>query len=403
MADRTKFTILIRKGAKNRIDRERIDKQVKHIILRAFNASRVKNGWTGKVAEENFQAPKIINSEYVYKAKLSVICKPARPRAPDVMERQFDEIQEAVNKAGTSQGWEVTVDKADKKAAKDKVQTYAKAEVPSEWTEHFKHLYEREDQIEIVLSAIQAAVKSGFQDRFHVCLAGPAACGKTEILRGVRSMLGNDAVLEYDATATTMAGAIKDLAERAEVPRILLIEEMEKVDENSLRWLLGILDHRAEIRKVNFRQQIHKEVRMLCLCTVNDYDLFCDMMYGALASRFPNHVYCPRPGRKVLEQILKREIVRVKGKEKWIKPALDYAEKHGITDPRRVISICLCGRNKLLTGEYQKRLDRTDVSRFHKKTQLRGGQMKDDAAYDKSKTKKDVENKSPFKKRKVLR
>lgn len=385
MNDRTKFVIAIRKGGKNRIDRERIDKQVKHIILRAFNASRVKSGWTGKVTEENFQSPKIINGEYVYRAKLTVVCKPARPRSPDVMERQFEEIQESVGKAGSSQGWEITVDKGDKKAgAASKEQTYAKAEIPSEWTQHFKHLYERDDQIEIVLSSIQAAIKSGFQDRFHVCLAGPAACGKTEILRGIRSMLGNDAVLEYDATATTMAGAIKDLSERAEVPRILLIEEMEKVDENSLRWLLGILDHRAEIRKVNFRQQIHKEVRMLCLCTVNDYDLFCDMMYGALASRFPNHVYCPRPGRKVLEQILLREVLRVKGKEKWIKPALDYAEKQNITDPRRVISICLCGRNKLLTGEYQKRLDRTDVSKFHKKTQMRGG-IKDDVAYSKVK------------------
>lgn len=379
-----KFTVSIRKGSKNRTDPERLNSQIKHIKLRAFNASRVKAGWTGKVMESNLDKPKIINGEFVYKVQFSVICKPARSRDPNVVERQYEEIVDAIDKAGKSQGWEVSVNKDSQKSAA-KAQEYAKAEIPEEWTQHFQHLYEREDQIEIVLSSIQAAIKSNFQDRFHVCLAGPAACGKTEILRGVRSMLGNDAVLEYDATATTMAGAIKDLAERAEVPRILLIEEMEKVDENSLRWLLGILDHRAEIRKVNFKQQIHKEVRMLCLCTVNDYDLFTDMMYGALASRFPNHVYCPRPGRKVLEQILKREVERVKGREKWITPTLDYAEKHGITDPRRVISICLCGRNQLLTGEYQKRLDRTDVSRFHKKTQLRGGLMKDDAAYDKSK------------------
>lgn len=366
MSNVTKFSISIRKGNKNRIDKDKILTQVKHIILRAFNATRVKSGWTGKVDADNFYGPKIINGEYVYKAKLSAICKPARPRAPEVVERQFEEIQEAVSKAGASSGgWEVTVDK--KAGGKNKVaQSYAKAEIPDQWNQHFKHLYEREDQIEIVLSAIQAGIKSGFQDRFHVCLAGPAACGKTEILRGVKEMVGADAVLEYDATATTMAGAIKDLSERAEIPRILLIEELEKCDENSLRWLLGVLDHRAEIRKTNFKVQIHKEVRMLCLCTVNDYDLFSEMMYGALASRFPNHVYCGRPSRKVLEMILHREIERVKGREKWIEPTLDYAEKKGITDPRRVISICLCGRGQLLTGEYQKRLDRTDVTRFHR-------------------------------------
>ncbi len=30
------------------------------------------------------------------------------------------------------------------------------------------------------------------------------------------------------------------------------------------------------------------------------------MMYGALASRFPNHIYCPRPGRAILQKILEQ-------------------------------------------------------------------------------------------------
>lgn len=365
-----KYTILLAKSSKTRIDVERLEKQIQHIKLRAFNASRVKAGWSGKVIEKNYKTPRIVSGSLRYKVKFAVRCKPVRSRDPDVVERQYDEIVEAVEKAGKQQSWEVTVEK-EGKAVEKKEQVYAKAEIPEDWRKHFDHLYERDDQIEIVLSALKAGIESNFTDRYHCCLVGPPAGGKSDLLKGLKEILGNDAVLEYDATATTQAGAIKDLAERAEVPRVLLIEELEKVDENSLRWLLGVLDHRGEIRKTNFKVQIHKEIRMLCICTVNDYNLFLDMMYGALASRFPNHVYCPRPGRAVLKKILEREVARVKGKTKWIEPTLDYAEKKGITDPRRVISICLCGRNDLLNGSYQKRLDNTDVTKHSKKARRR--------------------------------
>lgn len=366
MSKTAKFTLSMVKGTQNRIDVGKLKSQIEHIKLRAFNASRVKSGWRGKVVEENFEKPKLKGEHFFYRVKFTILCKPARARAPEVIEVQYDEIRKVIETTGKISGWELASEDGVKVV--QKVQSYAEAKIPEDWTKHFAHLYEREDQVSLVLSAIQAGIKSDFNDRFHVLLAGPPAAGKTDLLKGVKDLLGNDAVLEYDATATTQAGAIKDLDSRQEIPRVLLIEEIEKVDENSLRWLLSVLDHRAEIRKTNFKVNIHKSVKMLCIATVNDYDLFTDMMYGALASRFPNHVYCPRPGRKVLEKILLREIARVKGRKKWIEPTLEYALARKISDPRKVISICLCGANDLLTGEYQRKLDRTDVHSHHKKS-----------------------------------
>ena len=72
---------------------------------------------------------------------------------------------------------------------------------------------------------------------------------------------------------------------------------------------------------------------MLCFCTVNNMALFNNMMYGALASRFPNKLYCPRPSLHIMEKILLREVKKVNGKEEWIAPTLEYCDVNKIDDP----------------------------------------------------------------------
>jgi hypothetical protein len=343
---------------------------VHHIRDRILNPTRVARGWDTSIDFNNW-VPKEEAGNFQYRVEFKIKCRPARARKPESIANEFANIVKIIVAACNSGGWQV--EKIDGKTPDDQIvpsnseQSYADVKISDKWKDHYSHLYEREDQIGIVLSAIQAAISSEWQDRFHVALIGEPAGGKTEILRATKEMLGGDATLEYDATATTQAGAIRDLDGRLELPRILLVEEMEKVDENSLRWMLSVLDHRAEIRKTTFRTNVHKQTKLLCLATVNDYDQFLKMMSGALASRFPNHVYCPRPGRDLLEKILIREVARVKGKTAWIKPTLDYVGQQKITDPRKVISICLCGTDKLLTGEYQKMLDRTSASQHMKK------------------------------------
>lgn len=231
--------------------------------------------------------------------------------------------------------------------------------------DYFDHIYGRSDQIKIIQSAILAGKESDWQNRFHCVLFGPPGCGKTDLLASTGQMLGkeNSAYLKLDATSTTEAGAQRILLEAAHIPPVLIVEEVEKTDEKSLRWLLGILDHRAEIRKTNFHIGTKaRNVKMLCLATVNDLNLFKKVMSGALASRFAHEIYCPRPDRIILEKILEREVSKVNGKKEWIEPTLQYCyDEKGVNDPRKIVPICLCGRDSLLDGSYQKSLTATEM------------------------------------------
>jgi MoxR-like ATPase len=165
--------------------------------------------------------------------------------------------------------------------------------------------------------------------------------------------------MEYDATATTAAGAIKDLSEREILPRVIVVEEIEKADEKALSFLLALCDLRGEIRKTTARATIQRDTKVLVVATVNDVPLFEKMLAGALASRFANKIWFKRPSRETLSRILVREIRKINGDPAWVSPALDYCEERGVTDPRQVIALALCGRDMLVSGAYQKMLSET--------------------------------------------
>lgn len=236
---------------------------------------------------------------------------------------------------------------------------YADVIVPDDWDSHFEHLFGVTSHIKRIKGAIEAGIMSEWANRFHCVLIGPPGCGKSDTAANIKRALGDDAVMEYDATATTAAGAIKDLSERDILPRVLIVEEIEKADPNTLGYLLALLDLRGEIRKTTARGRIQRDTKLLVVATVNNFDLFTKMQAGALASRFANQIWYRRPSREQLAMILTREVAKIDGDERWIKPTLDYCDEHGITDPRQVIALCLCGRDELITGEYQTMLAET--------------------------------------------
>lgn len=238
---------------------------------------------------------------------------------------------------------------------------YAPVEVPSDWDANFEHLFGLDNHIMRVRRALEAGIYSDWNNRYHCALVGPPGCGKSDICQSIKRALGEDAVLEFDATATTAAGAIKELAEREILPRILLVEEIEKADEKAMSFLLSVLDLRSQIRKTTARATIVRDTKLFAIATVNNVPLFQSLQAGALASRFSNTVWFQRPGRDQLELILGREIAKLgdEGDARWIAPTLDYCEDQGITDPRSVTAICLCGREMLLDGSYQRMLANT--------------------------------------------
>jgi intein/homing endonuclease len=182
-------------------------------------------------------------------------------------------------------------------------------------------------------------------------------CGKTEIMKSTAAMIGEEGKswLWFDATSMTKAGVIELVMESDTVPGVLFIEEIEKCPENDLRWLLGVMDVRGQIRRTNYRVGNQaKNVRMVVIATANDINLLRTVMAGALYSRFQNKIYCAPPDRTIMEQILLREVKEIKGDERWIEPTLKFAvDKWGMDDPRDIITILSCGGDRLMTGKYQ--------------------------------------------------
>ena len=228
--------------------------------------------------------------------------------------------------------------------------------------EYWKGLFGLDAQIRRVMKAIRLAEDSDFRKRINTLLVGPPGCGKTEICRRLRLAYGDSAVMEFDGTSTTHAGATKMLDEAEELPRVIVIEEIEKASNDVLTLFLGIGDGRGEIRKTTARGNVHKDAKMVLIATCNDYERFTKLNYGALKSRFANDVWFSQPGDDLLAEILKREIDEYigdgtagSGKKKygWIKPTLEWVKEVDNRDPRYVIAVCLTGGDDLVTGEYQ--------------------------------------------------
>lgn len=227
----------------------------------------------------------------------------------------------------------------------------------------FKNIYGLNPQIRTILSSIKSAIETDGNRRNHTVLWGKPACGKTQVVLAIENLLGPHSVLRLDATSTTRAGLeklfFKDLVK---IPPIVVCEEIEKAKEEWLQIWLGALDDRGEIRKINFRTCLVRELKILFICTVNDKNLFDKMMGGegshkpgALSSRCVNDVYFPRPDVDILRSILRKDIICKGGKEEYIEPCIELAKAINTNDPRKVLSF-LSGGERLLTGDYQEDL-----------------------------------------------
>jgi len=224
----------------------------------------------------------------------------------------------------------------------------------------WKNLYGVNPQIRIVLSNIKRAQETDGESRNHAVMFGHAGCGKTTTMFALEQMFGSDSVLKLDATSTTKAGLEKlFFNDMTEIPPLVFMEEAEKADPEALKIWLGALDDRGEIRKINFRVNQLRSVKVLFICSVNNKAVFDRMMgsdgseAGALSSRCVTQIYYPRPSEAVLFQILDKEIREKGGRPEWIAPAIEIANELNVTDPRTVRSF-LAGGDRLLNGAYRR-------------------------------------------------
>jgi hypothetical protein len=224
----------------------------------------------------------------------------------------------------------------------------------------WKDLYDLGPQVRLLMNNIQRAATTGGESRNHAVLFGHSGCGKTTTLLSFEKMFGEGSVLRLDATSTTKAGLEKMFFnDLTEIPPLVFMEEAEKADPEALKIWLGALDDRGEIRKVNFRVNQLRSLKVLFFCTVNNKALFDKMMgsdgseAGALSSRCVSQIYFPRPSTDTLRQILKKEIDQHGGNYDWIAPALGLAQEMGVSDPR-IVRHYLAGGDRLLDGGYQR-------------------------------------------------
>lgn len=367
-------TIVAERRIRRQISKDKLLEQVKLITSAAMKSGR-GTGWKSSTPRlEIIQSGDL----YIYRAKINFSTTSRR----ESLLKKWPKIVQAFAHKGASSAfkacpWEVVEPTGFKDVADDARKEHAntqttreKANTPKTMGEicldpgtHFARIYAREAQITRILGALDLAKRTEFIKRTHSVLDGDPGCGKTEIMRATAQMLGqeNHHWMWFDATSMTKAGVIEQLINSEYVPPVLFIEEIEKCDENSLRWLLGVMDVRGQVRRTNYRVGNQaKDVRMVVIATANDVNLLKGLMSGALYSRFANKIYCPRPDREIMRRILEREIVEIKGKPEWIEPTLQFAfDKWGMTDPRDIITICSCGGDLLLSGKYQQDYEAT--------------------------------------------
>jgi hypothetical protein len=350
------YVITLRKQMRNRL-KHSPDKQVQYVIERALKSNR-GNGWKHQVVAMQV-TPKVDGYYTISRLiKLETSSAKAENRWPTI----WKYLKQA---AQTQKGGKWTIIECpkapldmpsviiDKTSGDLKDYSPIKIEVGN----HFDHLFGLENHIKRTLSALKLAQQTGLQKRIHTVYIGLPGVGKTDLTLAIANMLGkeNQAYLKYDATSTTQAGAISDLLNSSFIPPVLLLEEAEKTQESASRWLLGLLDKRGEVRQNNFRVGNRlRNVKMVCIATVNDEIAFRGTMAGALASRFANKIYFGRPSRAVMFKILEREVKSISGDLAWIEPTLKFCmDRLHWDDPREIIPICLMGQEDLLSGKYQ--------------------------------------------------
>lgn len=369
--------VKVSKDAKRELNERIMASQLTEVMAKTINPQRLKAGWTieivrptayNRIYTQEYNYGDRSKSLYTYYVTFKISCHPDKER-PNIEGEFITVVKQLEQKIKFPAQWEITEvngeDWKSKKSAEAKDATdkanvdigYNHLEIPEDFESNFDHLYGLEAHISRVKRAIEGTIETGWSKRLHCALIGPPGCGKSDICGSLKAALGAENVLEFDATSTTMAGAQKEIADRVDsgqdLPRVLLVEEIEKADEKSLAWLLSLMDLRGEIRKTTARGKINTDTKMICIATVNDVPTFKKIAFGALYSRFSNKIYFRRPTRELLGRILQREVDAIDGKNEWIEKALDLADEIRTTDPREVISLMLCGRDALLDGVFQ--------------------------------------------------
>lgn len=377
------FKLTLERKTAKRLNDETLAEGVEYITTRATAGNR--KGWVNKTY--NVAGPTRETGGHLYKVTLVFERSSKKKVSDEQLTNEMNSIVEFLMKAATSTkfkptwsmngepqaDWNTTVASSEGDGCDvldfERALSFSEIDIPDvlvngtddeiEAFPAFNGIYGRAAHIRLIGASLKRMKDTNGAKRNHILLHGLPGCAKSHLMMGWMKVLGPGAYFTINANSATRAGIEQMFLNRFDktgVPPVCFVEEIEKTAENILTVWLSILDERAEVRKINYREQKRIEAKVLSIATANDKVLF-DRLHGgrpghpgALSSRFTKKLYVPRPDRDVMERILRRDIDLHGGKKSWVKPCLEIADELGTNDPRIVLSL-LDGQDRLLHDE----------------------------------------------------
>lgn len=374
-----RWDVLLERKTLNRINPEITRKKLKQIA--SVGCRNQQYGFRSRLVD--IGEPELISeygeTKYRYSAKIRL---DAQCRTEDVAQRRYEKIKENIARAAEHQGWQIVGEKVATAAATngnrishllnlcgEDGETPPPEAKPSfivpELTDdvldrEFAEIWERSAHIRLIHSSVERFMASGKTQASHCLLYGPPAAAKTSLFHCFKRWYEKDGferVAFLDAPTMSKAGFETWLLNKAksnELPEILAIEEVEKIQPENLLCLLSVMAS-GYIQRTNARiGKVDAKMPLLIWATCNDDEALMNFKKGAIWSRFTHTIPCSRPSRELMYRILLREAKKIPGgRQEWADAALKFGwDVLGLRDPRKLTGL-LDGGNRLLDNSYQ--------------------------------------------------
>jgi hypothetical protein len=370
-------TITIEKTSLNNLNEEKLKAQIQKVANRILASNRQESGWS-IVSPIKAPNPRRAGENLIYTYTFQIDKRGGTKATNDVKFKYI--VEKIVGPACNLHKWVVKGYEANlpsiaptpiSRPMDEAPLVYRPLEVVKrndltinlDRTGYFDHIFDREAAIEIMHSALATAVESDFQVRSASVIHGLPSSGKSTLVDAFAAMIGEENVYRIDCTCATQAGILTELMDAGTpIPyKLLILEEAEKVNPDQLRFLLAVMDQRAEIRVINSRVgYFHARWAPLTFATVNNMEKFQKVMGGALASRFSNQIYTPAITEDGIKRAICGAIASINPDARWAEAAFTYCKQYEPNaDIRRMSAIAACGRDRLLDGSYQRILRQT--------------------------------------------
>jgi hypothetical protein len=373
------WNIVLERRTKNRLNESKTKKKLREI---AGSASRNTSlGFEGRVGRLREPEKIQVDGEELYRYLVRLRLEKTNGRDSAIAEKHFEHVMDTLAKKAVSEGWQVLGEKIEKKKVEktdEEVPFRPLFQIPELTQEviikYFSGIYDREFHIRLMHDSVKNyfdTLAMNLKDpsveisRSHTLLKGdPGGC-KTRLLERFKTWYEDgsptERILFVDGPTMSKAGLenhLLNMAARNALPEIVVIEELEKQNQDNLLTLLSVMGS-GYISKLNARVGHRKEIaNILVWGTCNDEHVVRNFRNGALWSRFCHRLHCPRPSRVLMEQILLDQVTKMGGNPEWAKAAIRFAyDQLGaagrpMTDPREIKAL-LDGRDRLLDGSYQ--------------------------------------------------